>query len=170
MKAQETKTKIVLHCSDSGFGNAALIAKWHTEERQWKNIGYHYVILNGHLSSNAYHAGYNGHIETGRPLDSDPFIQYYEKGAHVRGHNFNSVGICLIGKTGQFTSQQIESAKALIYTLENQFGEIELYQHSELDHKKPYCAGLDMKEFREDYRHYCEQKAQLKQCKISQQS
>ena len=38
--------KIIIHCSDSEFGDAALIDKWH-KERGWTGIGYHYVILNG---------------------------------------------------------------------------------------------------------------------------
>ena len=33
--------KIILHCSDSEYGTASLIRKWHTEERNWSDIGYH---------------------------------------------------------------------------------------------------------------------------------
>ena len=148
--------KIVLHCSDSGFGNAALIAKWHTlpipNGRGWSGIGYHYVILNGWIDSKHYNATFDGYIETGRPLNDDPFIAKSEMGAHVKGNNVNSLGICLIGKSGKFTEKQLNSALELIYKLEKQFKDIELYQHGELDKGKPFCAGLDMDQFKENYR------------------
>lgn len=133
---------IVLHCSASGFGNAALIAKWHTVERGWRGIGYHYVILNGWLSAARYHPEFDGHIETGRALDSDPFISTDEIGAHVRGYNRSSVGICLIGRSGEFTEQQLRAAAECIERLKCQFGTIDFVQHSDLDNSKPHCAGL----------------------------
>ena len=41
--------EIILHCSDSEFGNAAIITKWHAlpkpNGRGWSNIGYHYVNM-----------------------------------------------------------------------------------------------------------------------------
>lgn len=161
--------KIVLHCSDSGFGNAALIAKWHClpeqeviqngkvyKGRGWSGIGYHYVILNGWLTPDHFNAKFDGYIETGRPLDDDPFITKSEMGAHVKGFNINSLGICLIGKSGKFTENQLNSALELISELEGQFHEIEIYQHGELDKAKPFCAGLDMARFKENYRLYRE--------------
>lgn len=144
---------VVIHTSASGFGNAALISKWHLE-RGWTGIGYHYVVLNGHLSSTIYHDEFNGHIETGRPLDDDPFISKKEMGAHVRGFNRNSVGICLIGNGGDHTPEQLRSALKCAYMLEKQFGEIDLFQHSDLDENKPDCAGLDMDQFEQDYKRY----------------
>lgn len=51
------------------------IDRWH-KERGWKGIGYHRVIMP------------NGDIGIGRSL--------YEVGAHVKGHNTGSIGICLI--------------------------------------------------------------------------
>lgn len=159
--------KIVLHCSDSSFGNAALIAKWHClpeievtqngrkyKGRGWSGIGYHYVILNGWIASNVYNPKYNGHIETGRPLDDDPVVKGSEIGAHVKGYNIKSVGICLIGKTGQFTEDQLNSSLRLVLDLENQFNDIEIYQHSDLDPNKPFCAGLDIELWRRNYKKY----------------
>ena len=146
--------KIILHCSASSFGNAALIAKWHVQERGWSGIGYHYVILNGWLTSNVYHPDYNGHIETGRPLDNDPVVKNSEVGAHVRGYNYKSVGICLIGNSGQFTEEQLNTSLQLVYNLEGQFQDIKILQHSDLDENKPYCAGLDMDKWRRNYELY----------------
>lgn len=144
---------IVLHCSDSHFGNAALIAKWHLA-RGWQGIGYHYVILNGWLSAKSYHPCYNGHIETGRALNSDSSVSPFEVGAHVKGHNAQSVGICLIGRSGVFTDEQLNAALSIVYQLERQFGEIRIVQHSELDGNKPECAGLDMVRFQANLRRY----------------
>ena len=69
----------VVHCSatkpDMDIG-AKEIREWH-RDRGWKDIGYHFVIRR------------NGRLELGRSLR--------EMGAHVKGHNDNSWGICLIG-------------------------------------------------------------------------
>ena len=73
--------EVIVHCAftptDMDIG-AAEIKMWHTEApRNWSDIGYHYVIRR------------DGTIETGRPLSIS--------GAHARGHNANSIGICLVG-------------------------------------------------------------------------
>ncbi len=145
--------KVVVHCSDSGFGNAALIGKWHLENG-WSGIGYHYVILNGWLASGIYNSNYNGHIETGRPLNDDPFISKKEMGAHVRSHNTGSVGVCLIGRSGSFTDEQRLSLLDVLYQLEEQFSEIDVFQHSDLDPNKPNCAGLITGEIISNYEIY----------------
>lgn len=94
--------KIVIHCSDSEFGNASLIRGWHTKERGWQDIGYHYVITNGIVESAfSYDEDKDGIIEEGRPLEIS--------GAHVKGHNKESVGVCLIGKH-HFTGKQLYDA------------------------------------------------------------
>ena len=138
--------KVIIHCSDSKFGNAALIAKWHVMPKPngngWDNIGYHYVILNGHLSSKAFNQKFDGHLETGRPLDEDNLIEPFEIGAHTKGFN-NAVGVCLVGHSGVFTSYQLDSLHSLLDDLKKQFGTLELFQHSDLDSKKPNCAGLE---------------------------
>ena len=68
--------KIIIHCSATQEGkeiSAATIDEWH-KKRGWRGIGYHYVI------------GLDGMIEYGRPIT--------ETGAHVKGHNKGSIGIC----------------------------------------------------------------------------
>ena len=141
--------KVVIHCSDSSWGNAAIISKWHTmkppDGRGWSNIGYHYVILNGKLSARLKNERYDGHLETGRPLDEDGLVHPKEWGAHIAGHNKNSVGICLIGRSGNFTIKQVNTLYRIVRELRKQFGEIEVQQHSDLDPvNKPHCAGLSI--------------------------
>jgi hypothetical protein len=160
---------IVLHSSQSRYGNSALITKWHVLPKEkvtqnskiyqgngWSNIGYHRIILNGWIDANHYSGRFDGHVETGRPLDDDHYIDFQERGAHVAGFNKNSIGICLIGMSGQFTDNQLNSAIKEIYFFEKQFIEIKIKQHSELDPKKPYCAGLDMDKFKKNYELYKE--------------
>jgi hypothetical protein len=134
-------TNVIIHCSDSSFGNAALITKWHVVERKFETISYHYVILNGLLSPYKRNSYFDGHIETGRPLDDDADMELDETGAHAFGYN-NAVGICLIGLSGTFTDAQMRSLHHLINKLKDQFGELNILQHSDVDKKKPQCAGL----------------------------
>jgi len=71
--------KIIIHCSATREGqdiSAATIDEWH-KDRGWSGIGYHYVI------------GLNGLIEYGRNIN--------KTGAHVKGYNTGSIGICYIG-------------------------------------------------------------------------
>ena len=59
----------------------------------WEGIGYHKVILR------------SGKIENGRPE--------FWIGAHVKGKNKNSLGVCLIG-TDKFTNEQFLSLKKVL--------------------------------------------------------
>jgi N-acetylmuramoyl-L-alanine amidase len=70
---------LVVHCSatppDQDIG-VEEIRKWH-KATGWDDVGYHYVVRR------------DGTIEAGRSLDF--------QGAHVEGHNHESLGICLVG-------------------------------------------------------------------------
>lgn len=96
-------THIIIHCSDSPFGNAAVIDGWH-RERGFNRIGYHYVIGNGNGSK-------PGEIEEGRAVD--------QVGAHAVGYNSNSIGICLIGPP--FHHDQILVAVSLVRRLAREY-------------------------------------------------
>lgn len=132
---------IIVHCSDSGFGNAIQINEWH-KQRGFSMIGYHFVILNGNITPKKHHALFDGTIETGRPLDDDLDFEFDEIGAHALGYNKKSIGICLIGKSGQFTENQLRNLKFIIKFLRGQFGKIKVIQHSDVESKKQFCAGL----------------------------
>jgi len=110
----------------------------------WSNIGYHKVILNGHLSSKHYNESLDGSIETGRPLDDDNLLEKGEYGAHVKGFNSQSIGVCLIGKSNDFTPNQLATMIKTVKDLKGQFSnyDVKVVQHSDLDPKKPFCAGL----------------------------
>lgn len=137
---------VILHCSDSKFGNAVLIDNWH-REKGFNNgagihIGYHYVILNGQISATKYHNYFDGNIETGRPIDGDAAFENDETAAATLGKN-NCVQIVLIGVTGQFTLAQCRSAGLLLKMLKEQFQGIKVYQHSDFDPvNRKFCAGI----------------------------
>jgi len=135
-------TKIVLHCSDSDFGDSTLIDGWH-KARGWKGIGYHYVILNGYPDEASFKRRRpqfwrDGEVQSGRALD--------EVGAHVKGANVGTVGICLVGKD-QFTAGQFASLAKLRGELKANLGELQLVGHYEAqgpgDPPKS-CPNLDM--------------------------
>jgi N-acetyl-anhydromuramyl-L-alanine amidase AmpD len=127
--------KIIVHCSDSEFGNAALIDSWH-RERKWRCIGYHFVIENGRPSNaKEYYDFLDGAISSGRSIS--------KSGSHTYRHNKDSVAICLIGKK-IFTSRQQLKLYDLINTL------LEMFPHADLDghrdyEKKKTCPNFDVK-------------------------
>lgn len=126
---------VVLHCSDSddsldyGFKE---INQWHKERGfvspSGINCGYHYIIRR------------NGSIELGRPEE--------EIGAHVKGYNSKSLGICWIGRK-QMSDKQLDTALKLIKSLivTHKVDIDKVFGHYELDSGKT-CPNLDMNRFR----------------------
>jgi N-acetylmuramoyl-L-alanine amidase len=133
--------KAILHCSDSFFGNAVMIDGWHAE-KGFKNgdgihIGYQLVILNGKINARSpYDPMLDGLLETGRAIG--------EAGAHTLGFNGSEyVGICLIGKSAQFTSAQLLKVTKVLSMLRQAHGTVTVTQHSDHDPvNRKYCAGL----------------------------
>ena len=71
---------IVVHCSATPEGRAVKaedIRRWHMNDRGFSDIGYHFIVC------------LDGTIQSGRPLE--------KAGAHCRGKNANSIGVCYIG-------------------------------------------------------------------------
>lgn len=144
---------IVVHCSDSTWGNALLIDKWHTDPkplgRGWRAIGYHFVIMNGyptlHHKKNAVKwEVLDGSIEYGRPLDSDPYLGCEERGAHVYGFNSKTIGVCLIMRHKP-TASQLIALRRLYLSLSKHFsfGINGVVGHYELDGRKT-CPNTNM--------------------------
>lgn len=134
--------KIILHCSDSDFGDSALIDSWH-RGRCWDSIGYHYVILNGRPSKAPYRKSEDGVIEMGRDVA--------DVGAHCYGQNRGSIGICLIGRR-HFSPLQLFVALPLLLSAlcrEHALGVEDIFGHNEFNSKKT-CPNMNMKVFREN--------------------
>lgn len=115
--------EIILHCSDSEFGDVKMITDWH-KQRGFNTIGYHFVILS------------DGSIEIGRDISSP--------GAHCLGHNKNSIGICLIGKNN-FSQKQFETVKQLILTLKLKYKINSIVGHNHYDKSKT-CPNFNVSE------------------------
>jgi len=124
--------KIIVHCSATPEGrdiSAATINDWH-KERGWSEIGYHYVV------------SLNGVIEYGRDIN--------KTGAHCKGQNTGSIGICYIGGCDSNmdpkdtrTEEQKESLLLLIKTLKKMHPGAEVYGHRDFSTKS--CPSFDAK-------------------------
>ena len=112
---------IVVHCSatppESDIG-ADEINSWHLD-RGFDEIGYHAVIRR------------TGLIEFGRHFDV--------AGAHVRGSNFKSVGVCLVGGVdaygeaeNNFTAPQFKSLGAILILLSRAYPDAQVVGHRDL--------------------------------------
>ena len=131
-----TIKKIVVHCSatheDMDIG-VEEIRKWHVNERGWADIGYHFVVRR------------DGTIEDGRPLD--------QPGAHVQGHNSNSIGICWVGGTSKAngrpqdnrTAEQTASLFNLIYHLQQEFPGAAVLGHRDFKGVSKACPCFDVR-------------------------
>ena len=115
---------LVVHCSDTPNGRhhtAADIDRWH-KERGWSGIGYHAVIQT------------DGTVEAGRPECT--------MGAHVRGHNGHSLGVCMIGRD-QFSDAQYRSLEGVLLDWKTKHPGAEIVGHHDLDPDKT-CPGFDV--------------------------
>lgn len=132
--------EIIVHCSASEFGNVDRIREWHTSApRNWSDIGYHYVINNGvvHKGEAVGTSVEDGFIEEGRELN--------RVGAHCRGHNRGSIGICLIGDK-EFTAKQMQALRDLVKGLQDQFGLSDKDVHGHYEYSSKTCPNFDVAE------------------------
>ncbi len=123
----EKINKIIIHCSDTPNGRedtAEDIHRWHTKERKWSGIGYHYVIER------------KGKLVNGRPE--------YWKGAHASAHNKDSLGVCLIG-TDEFTIEQWSILDNLLRKLNIKYPLAKIIGHNEISNKK--CPGFNVQKW-----------------------
>lgn len=146
---------IIVHCSDSTWGNASIIKDWH-HDRGWSDIGYHFVIQNGHpWNSSEFISLLNGAVEPGRRLDLDLWAEENEVGAHTLGYNSTSIGICLVGKD-RFSVQQFVALKLLLEFLMNKFqvNRKNVIGHRDTESGKEQgktCPNFDVREFMNEY-------------------
>lgn len=128
-------TEIIIHCSATKEGHpffAADIDRWH-KAQGWSGIGYHYVI------------DIDGKVETGRAE--------YQTGAHAKGHNANSIGICYIGGLDRDgkpkdtrTPEQRKSLAELVARLKVKYPKATVHGHNEFANKACPCFNV-RKEF-----------------------
>lgn len=124
--------KIIVHCSATKEGkafNVADITRWH-KQRGFATIGYHWVVL------------LDGTIQQGRAEMT--------MGAHCKGHNANSIGICYIGgldENGKSkdtrTPEQKKALLELLKRLKKDYPNATIHGHREFANKD--CPCFDAK-------------------------
>ena len=136
--------KIIIHRSESNWGSAKVIDGWH-KKNGWSGIGYHYVVGNSFPTSTSWTQrkpifDNDGEIEVGRKFGT--------MGAHCKGHNSDSVGICLIGMR-TFSTRQFHSVIHLVKKIRESYPDVEVFGHYELSDNKPNCPSINMDYLRE---------------------
>jgi N-acetyl-anhydromuramyl-L-alanine amidase AmpD len=98
------------------------------------DIGYHFVILT------------DGTIEIGRDVDAI--------GAHVAGHNEDTIGICMVGgvdaegkSTNNFTKEQFDKLKKLLVELLLEYPKANVMGHRDFEGVKKDCPCFDAKDW-----------------------
>lgn len=124
-------TELIVHCSATPAGrdvSAADIRRWHKEERGFADIGYHFVVR------------LDGTVECGRRLSV--------AGAHCRGHNSRSVGVCYVGGIGSDgrpadtrTPAQRQALLGLLTALRRRFPSASIHGHRDFAAKA--CPSFD---------------------------
>lgn len=134
-KKRTSTDYLVVHCAatrPSQDIGAADIDRWH-RALGWQCIGYHFVIRR------------DGTVEEGRAVDVI--------GAHVEGHNSNSVGICMAGGVSEkdvnvpennFTEAQFESLKSLLLELRDKYPKARIQGHRDFPHVAKACPSFDV--------------------------
>lgn len=126
---------IIIHCSATKAGrdfHAKDIDKWH-RERGFDEIGYHKVI------------DLDGTVESGRPIS--------KPGAHCKGHNSDSIGICYIGGLDEDgkpadtrTEDQKIALKATIEYFKSRFPNAKVVGHRDMPNVHKACPCFNAKE------------------------
>lgn len=127
-------TLIVVHCSatkpsqDIGVSE---IRTWHMRDNGWSDVGYHYVIRR------------DGSVETGRPEAV--------AGAHAKGHNQSSIGVCLVGGLDEqgrpapdYTDAQWQALRTTLDALRERYPEAVIVGHRDLPGVAKACPSFDV--------------------------
>lgn len=121
---------IVIHAADTPASmdiGVDEIRQWHLR-RGFFDVGYHYVIRR------------DGTIENGRPTD--------RPGAHARGFNHLSIGICMVGGgdgENNYTDDQWDALGGLVTGLKVAHPDSEVLGHRDLPNVNKLCPSFDVR-------------------------
>ena len=123
---------IAVHCAATDASQdigKAEIDVWH-RQRGFLCIGYHFVIRR------------NGKIEYGREVRT--------VGAHVKGYNHNSIGICMVGggstkEVNNFTTAQWATLEGLLRDLRHEYPDAVIQGHRDFPDVHKWCPSFDVK-------------------------
>lgn len=121
-------SEIIIHCSATPAGRDVTVKdidRWH-KQRGWQGIGYHYVVY------------LDGSVWIGRDVD--------KIGAHAKGHNTGSIGICYVGGLDSAghpaDTRTVEQKKAmynLLKSLRRYYPKATIFGHNEVAAKACPC-------------------------------
>ena len=118
-------SSLVVHCSDTD-DNLLLEAKDIHDMHLgfgWDGIGYHKIICR------------NGEVQNGRPE--------FWMGAHVKGKNDSSLGVCLIGRN-TFTSEQFQSLENILLFWKKKYFPVSILGHRNIVKTNKTCPNFDV--------------------------
>lgn len=124
--------KIIIHCTATPEGRdctVADISRWH-RERGFSEIGYHYVIYR------------DGSIHAGRDVS--------KAGAHCKGQNARSIGVCYVGGMDAAgkqakdtrTPEQKAALRGLVAKLKAEYPGAAVHGHNEFAAKACPCFNV----------------------------
>ena len=125
---------IIAHCSDSDIAyhdSIKVIRHWHLA-RGFSDIGYHFLVSN------------NGQVHKGRPIE--------KPGAHCKGHNRYTIGICVSGRH-VFPEVQLSAFALLTWELCLEYNldiRAQVYPHNFFNKGKT-CPNFVIKEALKDF-------------------
>tara|TARA_B110000037_G_scaffold221740_1_gene293801 strand:+ start:768 stop:1178 length:411 start_codon:yes stop_codon:yes gene_type:complete len=122
---------LIVHCSDTQDNinlSATDIHKMHLKFG-WDGIGYHKVVNR------------SGKVENGRPE--------YWTGAHVKGKNNISLGVCLIGRN-KFTIKQYLSLERILRKWKSLYPEAKIIGHRDTGDTDKTCPNFDVQAWAKD--------------------
>lgn len=120
-KPRESTDAIFVHCSATkpSMNWGVREVRQSHKERGFLDVGYHFIIKR------------DGTVEAGREESAI--------GSHAKGHNHNSIGVCLIGgvddrmkPAANFTPQQMNALRSLLTTLMAKYPEAKLMGHHDV--------------------------------------
>jgi len=124
---RDISSLIIHHSASPRITTAKQIKEWH-KAKGWTDIGYHYVIEA------------TGKLVIGRPVENI--------GAHCKGYNIDSVGICLTGDNTKDAEKwglaQLAVLYDIIHAFRLVFPMIRIFGHKDLGATE--CPGLNIKE------------------------
>ena len=134
---------VVIHHSASSSGSAKAFDRYHRLQRGWDELGYHFVIDNGH-------GGPDGRVEVG------PRWTKQKHGAHCGGtpdneYNEYGIGICLVGSfsTSQPSPAQLSAlSKLLTYLMRtHRISPINVIGHRDAPSAGTACPGDNLQRY-----------------------
>ena len=131
MLIQKNIKFLIIHCSDTSDDrdiSAIDIHKMHLGFG-WDGIGYHKIINR------------SGKVENGRPE--------YWVGAHVKGKNDISLGVCLIGRN-KFTTKQYISLEKILRKWKYLYPKALIVGHCDTGDTNKTCPNFDVKSWAKD--------------------